>query len=523
MLRRSLISILLLTGIVLALPLATHYELADTLVYEGLGSNSVTDIVQLNDSTFLFSTGNGLSITYDRGENIYTYYPNGNSVAYGSVTGAAVLGEHIWVATAYDTSVLEGSYYKEYPKGNGVSYSPDGGQNWQRFPQSVDEMHDTLEVLYGDSISALPITSRINNLIYDLSAQITGDGDTVLWSANFAGGCRRSRDKGETWERVVLPPDRYDMLNEDTPKNFDLSPTSGTLGYESNLNHRAFSVHAIGDTVLVGTANGINISYDNGRTWEKYTAQNSGICGNFIVDVMQGVDGTFYGVALPTQESETRGLAVSGRNVNGMLYWNTYLNGKRLYDIEAGEADRAYAASDEGLWYSADGWNWQNMGNIHDENGQYLLTEDIYCALEDKQGLLWAGTSDGVATTSDLGLSWDILRRVNSDYQQAPALSAYPNPFSPSRMNQLDGDGYVRIHCHLPDPGTVNIEIFDFSMTRVKDLVDNVYIDQENIEFTWNARNGMNDQVANGVYFIRLLYEEQGEKQISWTKLIVLD
>ncbi|MBN2780884.1 MAG: hypothetical protein JXR21_02840 [Candidatus Marinimicrobia bacterium] len=36
-----------------AVPLANTFTLEDTLVYDGLGSNSVTDIVQLNDSTFV--------------------------------------------------------------------------------------------------------------------------------------------------------------------------------------------------------------------------------------------------------------------------------------------------------------------------------------------------------------------------------------------------------------------------------------------------------------------------------------
>ncbi|MEA3392921.1 MAG: hypothetical protein U9Q91_08075, partial [Candidatus Marinimicrobia bacterium] len=152
----NIITLITFITMAFASPLAHTYELADTLVYEGLGSNAITDIVQMNDSTFLFASGNGLSITYDRGDNIYTYYPNGETVSYGAVTGLVTLGEHIWAATAYDTSVIEGSYYTDYPKGNGISYSPDAGRSWQRFPQSTDGQYDTLEAVLGDSISALP-------------------------------------------------------------------------------------------------------------------------------------------------------------------------------------------------------------------------------------------------------------------------------------------------------------------------------------------------------------------------------
>ncbi|MCF7832244.1 MAG: hypothetical protein K9N05_01540, partial [Candidatus Marinimicrobia bacterium] len=520
-----ILSILSLLTFALATPLANTYHLADTLVYEGLGSNAVTDIVQVNDSTFLFANGNGLSISYDRGDHIYTYYPNGETVSYGSVTGLVTLGEHIWVATAYDTLVLEGSYYTDYPKGNGVSYSPDAGRTWQRFPQSVDGQYDTLAAVFGDSIPALPITSKINNLIYDLAVQVTTAGDTVLWSANFAGGTRKSYNNGATWQRVVLPPDQYDELNLDTPLDFHLSPSSGALGYEESLNHRAFSLYIAGDTVIVGTANGINISYDEGETWIKYTAQNSGISGNFIVDLTQSKTGTIYGVALPTQSSEDRGLVVSHRNVNGMLFWETQMEGSRLYNVNTAKNDHVFASGEEGFWYSSDGWNWVNMGNVEDANGQLLLTQKIYCVFEDKQEVLWIGTADGVARSSDLGMNWEILRRVNNDFQEEIALSAYPNPFSPSRMNQLDGEGYVRIHCQLPAVGRVNIEIYDYSMKRVKYLVENVTVANDIVEFTWNGKNGLNNLVANGVYFIRLTYDwgDGDGKQIAWSKVIVLD
>lgn len=510
-------------GVLLALPFAQTYQLRDTLVYEGLGSNAVTDIAMLDDSTLLFATGNGLSITRDRAENIHTYYSNGSSLAYGAVTGMAVLGEHIWIATAYDTAVLEGSYYNEYTKGNGISYSPDGGQSWQRFPQSVDAAGDDYELLYGDSIPALPITSAINNLTYDLAVQLTSSGDTVLWAANFAGGTRRSFDKGASWKRVVLPPDRYDVLNEDTPRDFDLSPTSGALGYESNLNHRAFSLHVSGDTVVVGTANGINVSYDSGYSWEKFTAQNSGICGNFIVDLTMDKSGTIYAVALPTQENEKQGLVVSGRNTNGMLYWETYLERMRMYQIRPGNDGVVYAGGESGLYYSADGWNWLKMQQIRDEEEQCLLTEVVYSVLEDGTGSIWAGTADGLVRSNDGGYSWKFFRRVNRDYRETPALSAYPNPFSPSRMNRLGDDGYVRIHCALPEPGTLNIEIYDFAMQRVRVIAENVLTNTDTPEFIWNGKNGLNRQVANGVYFIRMEYENGTDKQYSWTKLIILD
>jgi len=523
--KKILILTLLISGFALSSPLVYTHELDTTLVYEGLGSNSVTDIVQMNDSTFLFASGNGLSISYDRGETIRTFYGSGESVAFGAVTGIITLGEHIWVSTAYDTMILEGSYYSDYPVGNGVSYSPDMGLTWQRFPQSVDDVYDTTVHIYSDSIPSLPITSRINNITYDLDIQVTQAGDTVLWSANFAGGCRKSYDKGATWERVVLPPDYYDELDHDTALDFTLSPTTGALGYENNLNHRVFSLSIKGDTVAVGTANGINISYDEGETWIKFDSQNSAVCGDFIVDLIQSNNGTIYAVALPTTSSETRGVVISQRNTNGMLYWETQLEGQRLYDVFAHRGEYAYSSGEEGLWYSPDGWNWTNMGNIQDVNGQLLLTHKVQCSLEDGRGVLWIGTQDGVAFSEDNGINWEFIRRVSGVYAEDLALSAYPSPFSPTRMNQLNDEGYVRIHCKLPASGRVSVDIYDFSMTRVKNIAENVTVSSDHVEFLWNGKNGLNNLVANGVYFIRLEYDwgDGDGKQVAWTKLMILD
>ncbi|MFA6617679.1 MAG: two-component regulator propeller domain-containing protein [Candidatus Neomarinimicrobiota bacterium] len=511
--------------IAFALPFARTYSPDSTKVYEGIGSNSVTDIRQVNDSTFVFSSGNGLSFSYDRGKNIYTYYGNGETVSYGSVTGLVTFDNKIWVATAYDTMIYEGGFYNDYPVGNGVSYSPDGGLSWERYPQSKDDMVDTTESVFGGEVDALPITSAINNLIYDLAIQVTSDGDTVLWSANFAGGTRKSYDNGASWKRVVLPPDYYDSFDADTPLDFDLSPTSGALGYESNLNHRAFSVHVSGDTVVVGTANGINVSGDEGKTWVKYTAQNSAIPGNFVVDLDMDNENNIYAVCLATQATETRGLALSHFNTNGLMFWEAQMLGVRFYSIFAKSPERMFAAGEKGFWYSVDGWNWTDMGSVYDDKGEMLLTEKIYSVFEDADDTLWVGSADGVAKSGDLGNSWEIIRRVHNRYENDIDLSAYPNPFSPSRMNQFEDDGYVRIYCKLPSAGRVSIEIYDFSMARVKYLVRQQSVNQNEVEFLWNGKNGLNELVANGVYFIKLEYDwgDGDGKQVAWTKVIVLD
>lgn len=521
--KKLLFPLLITMTVLYAVPMIQTFTFDDSLMYEGIGSNSVTDMAQISDSVFFFSTENGLSFTQDRGETFSTFYSSGKTVRYGAVTGLAVLGEHIWVATAYDSSVYDGLNYSSYPVGNGVSYSPDAGETWQRFPQSVDDVDDNYELAYGDTIPALPITSRINNITYDLAVNVTSDGDTLLWSTNFAGGTRCSSDKGSSWQRVILPPDYYDSFNEDTPRDFDLSPTNGSLGYESNLNHRAFSVDARGDTVVVGTADGINISYDAGLTWQKYNSANSGICGNFIVDITLDAKGNIYGSALATVSEESRGLVRASRNVNGLLYWETDLEGTRIYSVAVGKENRLYAATEDKLWYSSDGWNWVQIPQIADDLGQLVLDEKSYSAMEDEQGMLWVGTGDGLAVSQDFGFSWRLVRRVRSEDDGEAHMSAYPNPFSSTRMNVLGDQGYVRIHCEASEASIVSIEIYDYSMQRVKSLVKDVAMTGTEAEFLWNARNGLGNTVANGVYFIKMTLESNGSKELVWDKLIILN
>ncbi len=103
-------------------------------------------------------------------------------------------------------------------------------------------------------MNALPVTVAEQNITYDISFT-TG----TVWITSFAGGTRRSTDMGQTWQRVVIPPDNLNSITPQDTLDFCLSPIGGAFCSEGNLNHRAFCVVAIDDTtVLVGTANGIN-------------------------------------------------------------------------------------------------------------------------------------------------------------------------------------------------------------------------------------------------------------------------
>ncbi len=131
-----------------------------------------------------------------------------------------------------------------------------------------------------NEIRALPVTVAIQNLAYDIAFT-----PNTIWIATFAGGLRKSTDNGQTWKRVLLPPDNLNSISPTDTLDFCLSPVNGNFCGEGNLNHRVFSVISTNDSTLyVGTANGINKSTNGGISWTKFNAQNQPqpISGNFI-------------------------------------------------------------------------------------------------------------------------------------------------------------------------------------------------------------------------------------------------
>ncbi|MEA3500287.1 MAG: two-component regulator propeller domain-containing protein [Candidatus Marinimicrobia bacterium] len=494
--------------------------LPDSIAYKGIGSNGVSDIHVKDDSTLLFATGAGLSITYNAGESFYTYYNSFGSVAYGGVSAMTSLGDKIWVATAYD-SVISG---ESLPVGNGISYSENGGHSWKHFPQMTDHPDSNFVIYFGDTLDALPITVAVQNITYDLAVNVNSDGDTILWATSWAGGTRCSYDLGKNWKRVILPPDDMDTLDENSSHDFDLSPTSGNLGFEENFNHMSFSVVAFDDTIAVGTAAGINISYDSGITWRKYNAQNSDISGNFVRALYKDENGKIYGAALPANDpNEYYSLVYSKVDGSDNLQWSSTLKNKQIYNSTS-DGNYVFAGTEDGLYISSDGWSWVKNGGIMDDAGVRIYSEKIYDVTVDNNGNLWIGTGDGLAKSIDQGVTWEIIRRIRSlpDLNKLD-MSVYPNPFSPSRMNLYNNDGYSRIHCNFPKDGSATLEIFDFGMNKAKTIMKDVLVVKGEKDFVWDCKNGMNDVVANGTYFIKLTFNSGDKKEIDWTKLIILD
>ena len=390
----------------------------------------------------------------------------------------------LWIATAFDTIVSDGS---ELPAGGGLSYTRDDGQTWTYIPQPVDPR---------DVTGYKPTTTNVQNLTYDLAV-----ADSTIWIACFGGGLRKSRNMGQSWQVV-------------TTDGFPFEP----LKY---LNHRAFSVLTENNNIWIGTAGGISRSSDQGISWRRFTHQNQKypISGNFVVSLAyQSFTNTIWAATIETDTSELRAVSKSD---NGGETWEVMLPGIFAHNF-AFDDSVVYVATDEGMFVSADGgMNWYTLPPIRDlRSGEEILTTTFYSAGVSREfpaRRIWAGSTDGLASTVDNGNHWTVHRSYKSTRDPGvPRVYAYPSPFSPSRQ------GYIRFQYDITHTGEVEIEIYDFAMDKVAGIHE-YETDPGGTggdrSAKWNGRSDSGKTVASGVYFFRAKIEGK----ITWGKLVLIN
>jgi hypothetical protein len=464
--------------------------------------------------TVWFGTSRGLTRTIDGGAS-WTHFRSDTAFQPHGIFSIHLGSHAVWTSTG---ETRETGSAGRQPAGTGYTFSLDRGDTWHYTPQPVDGFNvDT--ILYGDNrIPELGITTDINNITYSM----TSIGATV-WTASFAGGLRRSDDFGETWTRVVLPPDNLNEIRPEFDLDFALSPVAGQLIGEGHLNHRVFAVHAASDSTLwTGTANGVNVSHDLGISWRKYNTHNQtqGLLGNWVIKIADQrlSDGTLrvwttnwradhpnerYGVSYTDDHGET---------------WVNTLHNIQAYDF-AFLGDVVYVATEDGAKRSHDGGRtWDGSGSIVDqETRQRFVTREVL-SVAVSTPYLWTGTTEGIASTVEngtgmFGYTWKIFRTFDSVAGEQKTY-AFPNPFSPRITS-------VRIHYDIDgEDADVSIEVFDYSMKRVRTLVRNAFrpagMEYDEI---WDGADDAGNIVSNGVYFYRVQVDSADER---WGKILVV-
>ncbi|MCS5641453.1 MAG: hypothetical protein NZ709_08090, partial [Candidatus Marinimicrobia bacterium] len=309
---------------------------------------------------------------------------------------------------------------------------------------------------------------------------------------------------------------------------------------DGNHNHKAFSVLAYGDTVWVGTANGINrglLGQNGCIDWAHFSFPQDGISGNFVVGLARQVWGNtdiIWAVTMNAEDQgEERGLSYTIDNST----WHTALIGERIYNVYT-EDSLVFAASENGLWKSIiDDPHDTPMWALFEPAIQAILLEDslvfdtdeiltnevISFAFDNRpyysQAVLWLGTLDGLARSSDIeGSNWQIFR---AEYDPNK-IYAYPNPYSPYSHNVLDGDGYVRFHTSEVVSYTIEMSIYNFALGIVFKKKYDRRSGTESLK--WDGKDQNGKLVDNGVYFINLKFAEKQNRspEDHWLKLIVV-
>jgi len=282
----------------------------------------------------------------------------------------------------------------------------------------------------------------------------------------------------------------------------------------------------------VGTANGINrgiLGVQGCIDWEHYAYPFENLTGNFVVSIArQNWNGQriIWAATMNADDpTEQRGLSYT---LNDGSTWQTALIGERIYNVFAQDS-LVFAASERGLWKSEDGQNWalfKHAKNVTPLQGDETLSNEVFSVVLDNRNyysngpVLWIGTGDGVARSSDLhGSNWEIYR---ANYDQ-DKIYVYPNPFSPNSHNVLDGDGYAHFHLGNIVSNEVKMNIYNFAMENVYSATLN-RLNPSTGAIKWNGKDQNGRLVGNGVYFIKLKYSQQLNASPSnhWLKLIIV-
>lgn len=490
----------------------------------GVVSNTVHVMAPAGDSLWL---GPFLTVYVDEEEAFFTpddsvvrtLFEDDRNVVFSLATETRSFSESVvWAGLAFDTG------------GNAVGaggflVSEDGGESFVDRPVHLDDEADTT-ISYGQStLRAEPITLESNSAPQDLA--LGPDADTA-YVAGARSGLRRSVDDGQTWSRVVLPPDTTTRIEPLSSNDFFVAPPlRDGRGYN---NHVVFSVlRDEAGTLWAGTAAGVNWSTSDDvgsggdRAWTRFgTIGPRGLTGRGVIALAeQSLPGERNPVWMATwalgQSADGRlerfGLTVTP---DGGETFRPVLIGERVNDVAA-RANRVYAATEDGLFVTGDqGDTWRSIENVRLETPDEVLPKGITArSVATAPSALWVGTTQGLlrldradepqllSEDPAVGPKWQLFRTdvpVNPDQptSRVPDVDtyAYPNPFVPSK------DGAVRIVYNVPQAQTVEVEIYDFSMNRVRTLREQESPGRQ--EMVWRGTDDSGLRLPTGTYLYRV-------------------
>ncbi|MFC1511939.1 hypothetical protein ACFL5H_01940 [Candidatus Latescibacterota bacterium] len=489
----------------------------------GLGANDLGDMAW--DGTGLWIEGSG-SLNKLIGEghsyNDWISYREIDGFGRGSISALWASGNTIIVSWIYY------DYYAtidaEAPHGDGISISLDGGQSWD---------HIGILDLFPDRAD-LAVPNRYTT-IWDIAVS-----NGVIWCSTTAGFLLKSENMGLTWENILpyLPG-----VDESPEVTFDFQ----------NPNHHGQCVDAYGDTIWVGTFQGMNLSVDGGETWTNFSWPLDG-SGNPAVDQWPGnfpvavehavVDGKTH-VWVASQDYLGLGrIGICHTSDNGVTWtFERYLDYEsKPWNIASGQSgthadSTVYVATSGGLLVTRDlGKTWETI-DIRESETSFWDAADGVASVAVVGDTIWVTSANGLARSLNDGMTWELLkgvRRVRTidtgnryigisseyDYLDDNVITyAFPNPFSPHR--QTSDYGRTRIQYALENDARVTIRLYTYSGLLLRELITDIFRGGgRDYQEIWDGRDKSDTIVPNGVYFYTI---ETDRGDTARGKIMVLD
>lgn len=522
-----------------------------------------TNTIRVNGVSTILAFGDTVWISPSLNRNINNnaewFTPeNADSVVngIGRVYSLELGQDTVLAGLGYTNTEAEGSPQTAF----GYYFSVDGGDSWRFEPPVLDP--DPPSKCFSDDPD-FERPSSAGEYDPDCDLQFTYGGITynrirftvpeqappyevdfqnnVVYSANFGGGLIRSRDFGDAWERVILPPDNVSEMTPDDDYTWssDIILANGDVTQinrydprsKFGLNLRVFGVYIDSQNrVWVGTGNGVNVS-DNALSaptdsirWSHITfdGSNNGLIGNWVIEIKEepGTGRIWMTNRVIESGVEDQGLVYTD---DGGQTFTQMLIGERINDIGFKDG-YVFATGENGLFISPNGGDtWIKSPQIKSPN-TFIKSTAVFYSATSTTNRIWISTSDGLAsheccTANQVFDNWEITR-VNfplkggniHDEGRDVSTYAYPNPFSPT-VHEL-----VRIKFEVENQGNVNIRVFDFGMNLVREI-ENASFPPGTYEAVWDGVDGKGRKVANGAYIY--VIETPGTRKNG--KILVVD
>lgn len=231
-----------------------------------------------------------------------------------------------------------------------------------------------------------------------------------------------------------------------------------------------------GDTIWVGTEEGVSKYNQFANDWTNYTESN-GLVDNRVTSIAIDMDNN--------KLFATRGGVSKFDGTN----WTNYTEANGIADNEVrdivAEADTIWIATENGVSFlNNDVWTTYRQTDSLSDN-------DVNAVFVDTSGKKWFGTNrSGISEFDNTGAGIS-----ETNIPAGLRITSYPNPFSDRTYIQYSvADAYTR-------DGYPIVKIYDTSGRLVRSINS---LSSNSGVVVWDGRNETGERVASGVYVIRM-------------------